>query len=231
MFSYFYKENIMELNYFDLVVGVIVLLLGLKGIINGFFKELFGLIGIIGGIFTASRLGDSVGQIISDTIFKFESSAAISFIGFVTTLIVFWAAMILLGMVLTKMSKVSGLGPVDKVFGFIVGSGKFFLIGAVIAYAVYNIKAVRANIEAPLKTSIIFPIMIEVGGFVMHIDPEEMGEDINDSINEGMQEAQKQIDSAKEVVSDKVGETLDESAEKIKESVKEHITDDLKKGE
>ena len=221
----------MELNYFDLVVGVIVLLLGLKGIINGFFKELFGLIGIIGGIFIASRLGDSIGQLISDVIFKFESSAAISFVGFVATLIIFWGVMIILGMVFTKMSKVSGLGSVDKIFGFVIGSGKFFLIGAVIAYAIYNIKAVRVNIEAPLKTSVIFPIMIEVGGFVMHIDPAEMSDDLNDSLDAGMKEAQKQLDSAKETVSDKVDETLDDSAESIKKSVKEHISDDLKKGE
>ena len=221
----------MELNYFDLVVGVIVLLLGLKGIINGFFKELFGLIGIIGGIFTASRLGDKVGQLISDVIFKFESSAAISFIGFVSTLIIFWAFMIIVGMIFTKMSKVSGLGPVDKIFGFVIGSGKFFLIGAVIAYAVYNISAVRANIEEPLKTSVVFPIMIEVGGFVMHIDPAEMSDDLNDTLDAGMKEAQKQLDSAKEVVSDKVDETLDESAENIKKSVKKHISDDLEKGE
>ena len=221
----------MELNYFDLVVGVIVLLLGLKGIINGFFKELFGLIGIIGGIFIASRLGDDVGQLISDVVFKFESSAAISFVGFITTLLLFLATMLILGLVLTKMSKASGLGPVDKLFGFVIGSGKFFLIGAVIAYAVYNIKAVRVNIEEPLKTSILFPIMIEVGGFVMHIDPAEMSDDLNESLDEGMQEAQKQIDSATKAVGEKVDETLDESAEKIKESVKEHISDDLEKGE
>ena len=52
----------MEFNYFDIIVSVIVLFLGLKGIINGFFKELFGLLGIVAGIFVASRVGDSVGQ-------------------------------------------------------------------------------------------------------------------------------------------------------------------------
>ena len=213
----------MELNYFDLVVGIIILLLGLKGIINGFFKELFGLIGIIGGIFVASRLGDSVGSLISDTIFKFESEAAISFVGFLATLIIFWAAMIILGMVLTKMSKVSGLGPVDKVFGFVVGSGKFFLIGAVIAYAVYNIQAVRVNLEPMMKTSFLFPVMVEVGSVVMHIDPAEVSSDLNDTLDEGVKAAQEQLDSAKEVVTEKIDETLDESAEKIKEDVKEHI--------
>ncbi len=50
----------MEFNYFDIIVSVIVLFLGLKGIINGFFKELFGLLGIVAGIligvYTALKL-------------------------------------------------------------------------------------------------------------------------------------------------------------------------------
>ena len=221
----------MELNYFDLVVGIIILLLGLKGIINGFFKELFGLIGIIGGIFIASRLGDSIGGIISDTIFKFESDAAVSFVGFLATLIIFWAAMIVLGIVLTKMSKVSGLGPVDKLFGFVIGSGKFFLIGAVITYAVYNIKAIRVNLEPAMKTSFLFPVMVEVGSFVMHIDPAEVSKGLNDTIDEGVKATQEQIAATKDAVTASVDKTLDESAEKIKQSVKEHIEDNITKGE
>ena len=221
----------MELSYFDLVVGIIILLLGLKGIINGFFKELFGLVGIIGGIFVASRFGDSVGGLISDTIFKFQSDAAVSFVGFVATLIIFWAAMIILGMFFTKLSKVSGLGPVDKIFGFVVGSGKFFLIGAVIAYAVYNVQAIRVNLEPTMKNSILFPVLVEAGSFIMHIDPAEMSADLNDTIDESVKAAQEQINDAKDVVTDKVDETLDESAEKIKQSVKKHIEDNITKGE
>lgn len=221
----------MELNYFDLVVGIIILLLGLKGIINGFFKELFGLIGIIGGIFVASRLGDSVGGLISDTIFKFESQAAITFVGFISTLIIFWALMIILGILFTRLSKASGLGPVDKVFGFIVGSGKFFLIGAVIAYAVYSIQAVRVNLEPMMKNSLLFPAMVATGSVIMHIDPAEVSSDINDTIGEGVQAAQEQIDETKEAVTKKVDETLDESADKIKKSVKEHIEENNTKGE
>lgn len=221
----------MELHYFDLVIGIIILLLGLKGIINGFFKELFGLIGIIGGIFVASRLGDSVGGLVSDTIFKFESGAAISFVGFVATLIIFWAGMIILGMFFTKLSKVSGLGPVDKIFGFIVGSGKFFLIGSVITYAIYNIQAIRVNLEPTMKSSYLFPVLVEVGSIIMHIDPVAVSSDLNETIDEGLKTAQDKINDAKDTVADTVEETLDESAEKIKQSVKKHIEDNITKGE
>ena len=72
----------MDFSIFDLIVGSIILLLGLKGILNGFFKELFGLIGIVGGIFIGSRVAKYVGTFLSDAIFKFDSPAAINFLGF-----------------------------------------------------------------------------------------------------------------------------------------------------
>ena len=84
----------MGFSYFDIIVSIIVLFLGLKGIINGFFKELFGLLGIIGGIFIASRVGDDVGQLISNAVFKFENSADIGFTGFLVTLALFWLLMV-----------------------------------------------------------------------------------------------------------------------------------------
>ena len=111
----------MEFNYFDIIASVIILLLGLKGIINGFFKEVFGLIGIIGGIFIASRVGNEVGQYLSNLIFKFENSAAINFTGFLVALAVFWFFMIVVGYIFKKLSSVSGLGIFDRIFGFIFG--------------------------------------------------------------------------------------------------------------
>jgi membrane protein required for colicin V production len=166
----------MDFNYFDLVVAVIVLLLGLKGILNGFFKELFGLIGIIGGIFIASRVGSDVGGFLNDNIFHFESHAVVSFSGFLLTLALFWLAMVALGHLFKKLGALSGLGAVDRIAGFILGSGKFFLIAAVIAYALNNIRAIRENIEKPLEGSFLFPVLVETGSVIMHLDPQELKE-------------------------------------------------------
>lgn len=210
----------MDFNYFDLVVGIIVLLLGLKGIVNGFFKEVFGLIGIVGGIFVASRVGDSVGQLLSDSLFSFTSQAAISFTGFLFSLAIFWIAMIVAGLIFKKLSKASGLGPIDKILGFVVGSGKFFLIGAVIAYAVYNIQAIRVNLEPMMKNSFLFPAMVETGSFIMKIDPVEVSKDINDT-----------IDTASEAVSDTANEVVNKQAKAVVEDVKEKIEQNISQGE
>lgn len=175
----------MEFNYFDLVVTVIILLLGLKGILNGFFKELFGLIGIIGGIFVASRVGNDVGTFLNENIFHFESDAAIKFAGFLMTLTLFWLTMVLIGHLFKKLGSASGLGALDRIFGFVLGSGKFFLIAAVIAYALNNISAVRDNIESSLENSILFPILVEAGSYIMHLDPEAVKEKTDEAIEKG----------------------------------------------
>ncbi len=207
----------MELNYFDIVVGLIILFLGLKGIINGFFKELFGLIGIIGGIFIASRLGDDVGQYLSNFIFKLESSSAISFSGFVATLVLFWILMIVVGIIFKQLGHLSGLGIIDRIFGFIFGASKFFFIAAVIAHAAYNIKALKTSIDPLVKTSILFPILTSAGAQIMKLDPVEIGNDINISIN-------KHVENSKDFVS----ENIDKSTEKIISDVKNSLTDEIK---
>lgn len=202
----------MEFHYFDIVVGVIILLLGLKGILNGFFKELFGLIGIIGGIYIASRLGADVGNMLSDLIFHFDNQSAKTFTGFIVTLIVFWSVMLLLGAIFTKISKESGLGPIDKLFGFIVGSGKFFLIASVIFFAINNIKAVSNNLAPIMEKSILFPILIETGNFIMHIDPTELSSDLNASINDG-------ADKIKSVTQEKIQEQAKEMIQEVKKNI------------
>ena len=207
----------MDINYFDLIIGAIVLLLGLKGILNGFFKELFGLIGIVGGVFVASRLAESVGGYLSDTIFHFSNEAAVKFTGFLIVLAVFWASMIAIGLVLKKLSSLSGLGPVDRILGFVFGASKFFLIISIVVYAAYNVKTIRKNIEKPMQNSIFFPIMVETGRFIMKMDPTEETQKIS-----------KKIDQTQEVLQEKViegaKEKLEEKSEAIKKAVEENIS-------
>ncbi len=206
----------MDFSYFDIVVVVLVLFLGLKGIINGFFKELFGLIGVIGGIFIASRVGDSVGQLISDTIFKLQNSAAIGFTGFLVTLGLFWLFMVGIGTLFKKLSSMSGLGIFDRIFGFIFSAGKFFLIAAVIVYAASNIKAMKTNIDSMMQKSILFPILAETGSVIMKLDPIAISDDIN-----------KTIDKSSEMIQDGISKSIQNSTIDIVEEAKQKI-DEIK---
>jgi len=205
----------MEFNYFDLIASIIILLLGLKGIINGFFKEIFGLVGIIGGIFIASRVGDMVGDYLNTLIFNFSSPAAVKFIGFLTTLAAFWLLMILVGYIFKKLSLLSGLGPMDKILGFLFGASKFFLIAAVIAHAAYSIKVLKSAIDSNLSHSVLFPVLVTTGEFIMKIDPVGVNKDINESINEGSQAIKS---TAKDFIKELPIKKIQEIKQKLKEN-------------
>lgn len=204
----------MEFSYFDIVASIIILFLGLKGIINGFFKEVFGLVGIVGGIFVASRIGESVGKYLNDLIFKFESSAAVSFTGFLLTLALFWLLMIFVGYAFKQLSSLSGLGPVDKILGFVFGASKFFLIAAVIAHAAYNINVIRTTIDSSMKNSFLFPVLVKTGSFIMKIDPVKISDDINDTTK---------------TIQKKVSESVEKSAQSIVEDTKKQLKESMPK--
>lgn len=195
----------MDINYFDLGATAIILLLGLKGIINGFFKEIFGLVGIIGGIFIASRFGSTVGTYINDAIFNFDNEGAISFTGFLATLAVFWLLMIFIGYAFKKLSILSGLGVYDRILGFVFGASKFFLIAAVIAHALYNIATLRPSIDSFMSNSKLFPAFVSAGSIIMKLDPIEISGDINSS-----------IDATKALIDEKSKEIIEITKEQIK---------------
>ncbi|WP_294892037.1 MULTISPECIES: CvpA family protein [unclassified Sulfuricurvum] len=164
----------MDLNYFDVAVGSIVLLLGLKGLLNGFSKEVFGMIGIVGGVFVASHLGGYIGKILSDSLFHFETATAVNLIGFIFALGIFWLLMVALGSGFKKLSTLSGLGAVDQVLGFVVGSSKFFFILSIIVYALFSVTAIRENFEEKMADSIFYEPMMATGNFILHIETDDV---------------------------------------------------------
>lgn len=164
----------MDLNYFDVAVGSIVLLLGLKGLLNGFSKEVFGLAGIVGGVFVASHLGGLIGKFLSDALFHFETSTAVNLVGFIFALGIFWLLMVALGAGFKKLSSLSGLGPIDRILGFVIGSSKFFFILSIIVYALFSVTAIRENFGEKMADSFFFEPMFATGDFILHIETEDV---------------------------------------------------------
>jgi membrane protein required for colicin V production len=213
------------MSYLDIVVGAIILLLGLKGILNGFFRELFGLVGIVGGVFVASHFGSIVGEFIGVTLLNLQNKAAISFTGFVLTLGIFWLIMIGVGITFRKLSIVSGLGSADKILGFAVGAGKFFMIASVVAYSFYNIKIVRTNMQESMEKSTLFPLLITTGSYIMKLDSTEAQQDANATLEEKKSQMQEKVEDA---IKGKVKKDLN-SPEAIKSNVQTALHADPKR--
>lgn len=161
---------------FDIIACALILFLGIKGIINGFIKEVFGLVGIIGGVFVASRYGETAGDFIDRMIYHIDNKASVYILGFLGVLVAFWLSCIFLGFILSKLLKLSGLGLIDNILGLIVGSMKVFLIFSIILFAISKVETIKTTTDKFFSNSFMYPIFLETGGLIVKLDENDIGE-------------------------------------------------------
>ena len=64
--------SMIDFNYFDVTITAIILILGIKGFIQGFIKEAFGLVGLVAGVYFAARLASEAASFIDTNFFPFR---------------------------------------------------------------------------------------------------------------------------------------------------------------
>jgi membrane protein required for colicin V production len=207
---------------FDLIILAVTLILGLKGLFRGLIKEVFGIIGIIGAIFVASRISKEIGDLIAP-ILVLENEATIKLIGFITALVAVWLVVYSAGVIVSKIFSASGLGVVDRIFGFVFGAAKIFLIFSVIAYALYQVQSFKKVIDEKFANSIVMPHLISVGSYIIKLDTatitntidkavdsakdSSIVKDTTESVKNGVQET---VNDVKEVVEEEVVQTVED---------------------
>jgi len=190
--------SMIDFNYFDITIGAIVLILGIKGFMNGFIKEVFGLVGLIGGVYFASRFAQTAATFIDTNFLHLENAALLKLLGFLAILIIVWLSATILGSIFSKLTSVSGLGFVNRLFGFIAGGGKYFLIFALIVTALSNVTLVKDNLEKYVKDSVLYPYLKEAGSSIINLDPKVLGLETSSAT-----EALKEIANLNEINSTK----------------------------
>jgi membrane protein required for colicin V production len=198
-------ENI---NIFDLIVVALITILGLKGLFRGFTKEFFALVGIVGGVFIASRLSKDAGEIVN-SIIPMQNENTVLLAGFVLTLIVFWIIAYIVGSALEKIFKMSGLGIFDRLLGFLFGAGKIFLLFSIISYAVSQVKMINDNLAPKLETSIVFPLLVETGSYIIRLDTSGFQEEVTKQLD-------VVVDATKESIEEISKEELSKRATELK---------------
>ena len=209
-----------DISIFDIVIVSITVLLGLKGLFRGFIKEVFGLIGIVGGIFVASRAAKDIGDLIAP-ILALENESSIKLMGFIAGLIGFWIIMYLVGLILSKMSSMSGLGILDRIFGFIFGAGKVFLIVSIIIYALSQVKVFKEKLESNFANTMTYPLLVDVGGYIIKLDIAKTTTAVEEMTDEAVEISKDAVkDITKEVIEEKTQEVIKDVKQKIEDTIK-----------
>ena len=210
---------------FDLIILSITLILGLKGLFRGLIKEVFGIIGIIGAIFVASRISKEIGDLIAP-ILVLENEATIKLIGFIVALVAVWLVVYSAGVIVSKIFAASGLGIVDRIFGFVFGAAKIFLIFSVIAYALYQVQSFKKVIDEKFADSIVMPHLISVGSYIIKLDTATITNSIDKAVDSAKGSAsviEETTSSIKDGVESTVNGVKDAVEEEVVQKVEEQI--------
>ncbi|MBN2768360.1 MAG: CvpA family protein [Campylobacterales bacterium] len=159
-----------SLHYFDIIIGSIILILGLKGLFRGFVNEIIGLLGLVLGVFLGSRFNLVVADFINENIYKAQNDALLKLIAFMVILATIWWGSIAIGSTFSKLVNMSGLGFLNNILGFITGGGKYFIIFALITAALSNIEGVRINFVPKVQNSILYEPLLTTGSYLINID-------------------------------------------------------------
>jgi len=162
-----------NLNYLDITLVSLLVILAIKGFVNGFLKELFGVIGLVGGIFLASKEYLQVAQYIDQKISPIENQALLNLTGFVAIAIGFWILSSIVGIIVSYFAnKNSKMGLVSRLMGMAMSGGKYALLFAVVIVSLLNIPLIKESVEPrlDLNNSKLYPYIKEYGNEVINLE-------------------------------------------------------------
>lgn len=166
-------------SWFDIISIVLILMLGIKGIINGVIKEIFGLVGIVGGIFIASRYANDFGVFIDQNLTSIHNQTSIYLVGFVSILFLAWFLCLLIGFILTKIISFSPASIINKILGFIVSCLKIFMVFSILMTALTHIDFIKTNFfDKYISNSPVYNSFLTAGELIINMNIS----DIEDSI-------------------------------------------------
>jgi membrane protein required for colicin V production len=162
-----------NLNYLDITIISLIVILAIKGFVNGFLKEFFGAIGLVGGVILASQEYALAAQYIKQNIYPLENQALLHLAGFVAILLASWILASIVGVIVSYFAnKNSKMGLVSRLLGLGLSAGKYFILFAVVIVSLLNIALIKENIEPrlDLNTSIVYPYIQEYGNKVVELE-------------------------------------------------------------
>ena len=153
------------MNWLDIVIIVVAVLLGLVGLRQGIIRTVFGIAGLIGGIVLAGRYYGGLAAVLSPGGATWASVAAYAII-LIATLIV--AGVI--GWLVAKLVHFVALGWLDRLIGFILG---VFVGGLLCAAVLAIISKYYPGSVATISQSVIAKFLMSQFPLLLALLPKE----------------------------------------------------------
>ncbi|MUP37719.1 CvpA family protein [Labilibaculum sp. 44] len=127
-------RNALQMNIIDILIGIPLLWVMVKGFKNGFIFEIATLIALVLGIYGAIHFSDFTAQFIRDR-FNYDSEY-MGYISFGITFIVIVIIVHIIGKLLNSLVEAVALGMFNRILGMVFGLMKGIIIIGIIVYFV-----------------------------------------------------------------------------------------------
>lgn len=183
------------MGYIDITILGIVLLVSFKGFYDGFVQEVSTLIGIVAGIFFASRLSGEMAVLFNQYIYNLNSPSVSLILGFIIVLAVFWVGFMLIGMAVSRFVKLTGLGILDRILGYVFSCVKVFCVFAFIVYGLNQIKFIQEIefMKQLPKNSKVYDAMLDTAKVIVNFDSIDEVDSRIQKLGKNMEKTIKQV--------------------------------------
>ncbi len=160
----------MSVNLFDLIVTLLILFLALKGLINGFIREIFAFGGLIGGVLISSRAAAPLADWTQSHILHLPNPAFTRLLLFILILSFIWGLLSWLGYWISQRLD-NSFSLLSRIAGFALAGLKYFLIIAIIISVLYRTPAIRHKLQPFTKGSHLAVLLVKSGRILINLAP------------------------------------------------------------
>ena len=143
------------MNYLDIIIAIVLLVFGFKGLRRGLIREIVTLLAFAVGIYGAMHFSDFTALHLQD--FMEINPKYLNTIAFVLTFIILVVLVNLIGRLVSKAIKSLSLGFFDKLLGFLFGMLKGVLLCSTFVLVLNNMQWMGVVKEEVRQNSYLYP--------------------------------------------------------------------------
>jgi len=154
----------------DVVIVGLVAFLAIKGLVNGFIKELLNFITIVAGVVLAARYNTKVVEYINEqNLIPQIPEEFAKLAGFVLIILSVW---LVIGLISSIMSKVTSgpTGFISRLLGYILSAIRYLFIFSLIIFGMSQADFFKKSTKKFNEEAQLFKPMAEIGAEILNID-------------------------------------------------------------
>jgi membrane protein required for colicin V production len=160
----------MGFHIVDIIIVVLVTFLAIKGLVNGFSKELLNFITIVAGVMIAARYNTIAVQLINEeNLLPQIPDEFAKIVGFLLIVVAIWLLIGFISSIITKLtSKPSGF--LSRLLGYILSVARYLFIFSLIIFGVSQSEFFKKSATKFKNESKLFEPMTQLGANILNID-------------------------------------------------------------